>query len=43
MLAKPTTPMVPTLLDVRLRQRDSSIDGPLFQGWGVRIFDNRIL
>jgi hypothetical protein len=43
MLAKPTIPMIPTMIDVRTRRPQGPIDSPFFEGWGVRIFDNRIL
>jgi|GEM_PF-3911640 hypothetical protein len=42
MLAKSTIPLIPTVFDVRLRQRggSSAADG-LFPGWGIAITGTR--
>jgi hypothetical protein len=42
MVAKPTLPLIPTIVDVRLRRWDGNHDDTIFPGWGISITGNRI-
>ena len=41
MLAKPTRPIVGTMIDLRLNRPERPAGDSLFQGWGVAVPGNR--
>lgn len=41
MLVRPTLPLVPTIIDVRLRRPEGSYNDALFSGWGIEITGTR--
>lgn len=41
MLVRSTVPLVPTVIDVRLRRPEGSYNDMLFSGWGIDITGTR--